>query len=108
MAENVNLIAVGTAKLDTERRVLILADGTEDRLSPGEFALLVALTASPNRAIRRELLLKMVTNREPRELDRSVDNRIMRLRRKIERDPRKPQTIRSISGVGYIFVPAKD
>ena len=40
--------------------------------------------------------------------DRSIDLRVMRLRRKIERNPDKPELIKTVRNVGYVFVPAGD
>ena len=62
----------------------------------------------PNRPLSREWLLETAAHREAEVLDRAIDNRIMRLRRKVEADPSKPEAIRSVRGVGYIFVPPKD
>jgi DNA-binding response OmpR family regulator len=53
-------------------------------------------------------LLETAAHREAEVFDRAIDNRIMRLRRKVEADPSKPEAIRSVRGVGYIFVPPKD
>ena len=46
--------------------------------------------------------------REMEAFDRAIDLRITRLRRKIERDPAHPEAIRTVRGVGYMFVPPKD
>jgi two-component system phosphate regulon response regulator OmpR len=99
---------IGTGRLDVERRVLILADGTEDKLSASEFDLLHLLVRHPNRPLTREWLLESAAHREAEAFDRAIDNRIMRLRRKLEVDPSKPEAIRSVRGVGYIFVPPVD
>jgi two-component system phosphate regulon response regulator OmpR len=40
--------------------------------------------------------------------DRAIDLRVTRLRRKIERDPAHPETIRTVRGVGYMFVPGTE
>jgi two-component system phosphate regulon response regulator OmpR len=101
-------IRVGVARLNLERRVLILADGTEDQLSSSEFDLLQLLVRHPNRPLTREWLLETAAHREAEVFDRAIDNRIMRLRRKVEADPSKPEAIRSVRGVGYIFVPPAD
>jgi len=101
-------VRVGTAMLSLDRHVLILGDGTVSDLSPGEFDLLRLLVENPNRALSRYWLLEMVAHREPDAFDRAIDNRVMRLRRKVERDPAKPEVIRSVRGVGYMFVPSTD
>jgi two-component system phosphate regulon response regulator OmpR len=99
---------VGTAMLDLERRVLILADGSEDQLAASEFDLLRLLVEHANRPLSRDWLLESTSHREAEVFDRAIDNRIMRLRRKVEADPGKPEAIRSVRGVGYMFVPPRD
>lgn len=99
---------IGTAVLDLDRRLLVLADGTEDRLTASEFDLLHLLVRHPNRPLTREWLLEQTAHREAEAFDRAIDNRIMRLRRKVEADPSKPQAIRSVRGVGYMFTPRED
>ena len=53
--------------------------------------------------LNRDQLLDMTHNREWSPYDRSIDNSISRLRRKIEAEPRKPQLIKTVRGVGYVF-----
>jgi DNA-binding response OmpR family regulator len=99
---------IGTAMLDLERHVLILADGTEDQLASSEYDLLKLLVENPNRPLTRDWLLEATSHREAEAFDRAIDNRVMRLRRKVEKDPGKPEAIRNVRGVGYMFVPPKD
>jgi two-component system phosphate regulon response regulator OmpR len=99
---------VGTARLDMERRVLLLADGSEDALTASEFDLLRLFVQHPNRPLTREWLLESAAHREAEAFDRAIDNRVLRLRRKVEVDPGKPEAIRSVRGVGYMFVPPRD
>lgn len=99
---------VGTAILNLQRRVLIVADGTETSLSASEFDLLRLFVENPNRPLARDWLLETVAHRDAETFDRAIDNRVMRLRRKIERDPANPRAIRSVRGVGYMFVPSAD
>ncbi|WP_426958459.1 response regulator [Muricoccus radiodurans] len=101
-------VRVGTASLDLERRVLVLADGTEDALAASEFDLLKIFVENPNRPLARDWLLESTAHREAEAFDRAIDNRIMRLRRKVESDPAKPEAIRSVRGIGYMFVPPGD
>jgi two-component system phosphate regulon response regulator OmpR len=56
----------------------------------------------------RDWLLEVTAHREMEAFDRAIDLRITRLRRKIERDPAHPEAIRTVRGVGYMFVPPKD
>jgi two-component system phosphate regulon response regulator OmpR len=52
--------------------------------------------------------LETIAHRDAEAFDRAIDNRVMRLRRKLELDPAKPALIRSVRGVGYMFVPSAD
>ncbi len=99
---------VGTALLDLDDHSLTLADGSRETLAATEFDLLKLLVENPNRPLTREWMLEMAAHREAEAFDRAIDNRIMRLRRKVEADPAKPEAIRSVRGVGYMFVPARD
>ncbi len=101
-------VRVGTAMLDLERRMLILADGSIDSLAASEFDLLRLFVENPNRPLTRDWLLETVAHRDADVFDRAIDNRVMRLRRKVEHDPAKPEAIRSVRGVGYMFVPSQD
>jgi DNA-binding response OmpR family regulator len=55
--------------------------------------------------LSRDQLLTLTRNREWEPFDRSIDIRIARLRRKIEADPDRPKTIKTVRGSGYIFIP---
>ena len=80
----------------------------ESGLSASEFDLLRLFVENPNRPLTRDWLLETVAHRDAEAFDRAIDNRVMRLRRKLERDPAKPEVIRSVRGVGYMFVPSAD
>ncbi|WP_376092921.1 response regulator [Roseomonas sp. CCTCC AB2023176] len=101
-------VRCGTAMLDMERHVLVRADGTEEQLAASEFDLLKLFVENPGRPLARDWLLEVTAHREADAFDRAIDNRIMRLRRKVEADPSKPEAIRSVRGVGYMFVPTRD
>ena len=60
---------------------------------------------NPNRPLQRDWLLEVTAHREMEAFDRAIDLRITRLRRKIEPDPTHPDAIRTVRGVGYMFVP---
>ncbi len=87
-------------------------NGTVVPLTGGEFALLSALIRNANRPLKRERLLELTRGSPadtPREsLDRAIDMQVYRLRRAIEDDPAHPRHIRTIWGVGYVFVPNAD
>lgn len=99
---------VGTAMLDLQRHALVLADDTVSGLTASEFDLLRLFVENPNRPLTRDWLLETIAHRDAEAFDRAIDNRVMRLRRKLERDPSKPELIRSVRGVGYMFVPSVD
>ena len=63
---------------------------------------------NPNRPLMRDWLLEVTAHREADAFDRAIDLRITRLRRKVETDPAHPEAIRTVRGVGYMFVPPKD
>lgn len=89
--------------LDTVRRELVGEDGVGVALSSGEYRLLTVLIERPNFTLTRDQLLDLTRGREAVLFDRSIDNAIMRLRRKIEDDPRNPKIIKTVWGGGYIF-----
>jgi two-component system phosphate regulon response regulator OmpR len=101
-------VRMGRRILDLERRVLIDADGGEETLAASEYDLLRLFAENPNRPLARDWLLESAAHREMEAFDRAIDLRITRLRRKIEKDPAHPDAIRTVRGVGYMFVPAKD
>ena len=93
----------GRWTLRTEQRELLNAAGKPVRISSGEYRLLVSFLERPNIVLTREQLLDLTRGRDASSYDRSVDNQISRLRRKIELDPAKPQIIKTVWGGGYIF-----
>ena len=99
-------VRIGRCLLDLEARQLSTMDGEALPMTSMEFDLLQVLIAHPNRVLSREQLLELAHQRELDVFDRSIDVRITRLRRKIEIDPSKPQAIKTVRGVGYIFIPA--
>jgi two-component system OmpR family response regulator len=73
------------------------------RLSNGEFSLLVVLLGAANRILTRDQLLDMSRLHGDDVYNRSVNTQILRLRRKLESDPAKPQYICTERGAGYVF-----
>jgi len=80
-------------------------DGREIALSRNEFDLLVFLASHPGEIQSRERLFKSLYNRDYDGLDRMLDIRISRLRRKLDDDAENPRRIKTIWGQGYLFVP---
>lgn len=100
-------VRMGRRLLDLQRRVLLADDGTEERLTASEFDLLRLFAENPGRPLARDWLLEATSHREAEPFDRAIDLRITRLRRKIEIDPEHPEAIRTVRGLGYIFVPVR-
>jgi len=89
--------------LDPARRELSGPDGVAVPLSTGEFRLLVAFLDRPGVVLTRDQLLDITRGREAVPFDRSVDNQVSRLRRKIEVDAKSPELIKTVWGGGYSF-----
>jgi two-component system OmpR family response regulator len=89
--------------LDLSRRELIDDKGVSLPLSSGEFRLLTVLVERPGMVLTRDQLLDLTRGRSAQPFDRSIDNQISRLRKKIERDPRTPELIKTAWGDGYSF-----
>ena len=90
--------------LDLAQRALIDQAEVVTPLSTGEFRLLQALVSRPGMVLSRDQLLDLTRGRSAKAFDRSVDNQVSRLRRKIEPDPRNPTLIKTVWGGGYSFV----
>jgi DNA-binding response OmpR family regulator len=95
-------------ELNLRTRRLTGADGAQVALSNGEFNLLAALLATSNRVVTRDQLIEMSRRYDNEVYDRAVDVQILRLRRKLERNPAEPQIIVTERGAGYrIAVPVE-
>jgi DNA-binding response OmpR family regulator len=98
-------VAFGRCTLDLDARRLLDADRREIPLTSMEFDLLKVFAERPNRVLTRDQILNITRNRDWDPFDRSIDIRIARLRRKIEADPDRPATLKTVRGAGYMFVP---
>jgi DNA-binding response OmpR family regulator len=98
-------VRFGRCVLDLAAHRLMDEHGVEVPMSPLEFYLLKALAEHPNQPLSRERILNLNGQRDWDPFDRSVDLRVMRLRKKIEPDPEHPRFIRTVRNEGYIFVP---
>jgi two-component system OmpR family response regulator len=101
-------IKFGDWMLDTGQRELIGADGVALALSSGEFSLLQALLERPKIALTRNQLLDITKGRDAELFDRSIDNHVSRLRKKIEPDPKNPRYIKTVWGGGYMMAVEPD
>jgi len=101
------LICFGKVCLDLDGRHLIDSDGKRLDLTATEFDLLAAFAQNPNRVMSRDRLLDTATGCTHEPYDRAIDIRVTRVRKKIEVNPSKPQVIRTVRSVGYIYVPPR-
>lgn len=98
-------LAFGTCTLDTDQRRLFNASGTDVEITAAEFDLMLLFVRNPNRPLNRDQIMERAHKRSWDVFDRSIDLRIMRLRRKVELNPEKPEFIKTVRGVGYVYVP---
>lgn len=96
-------VPFGTCHLDLDAAKLFGADKNEIALTAMEFNLLRVFAENRGRVLNRDQLLEQAHDRGWEPFDRSIDLRISRLRRKIEVNPEKPETIRTVRGIGYVF-----
>jgi DNA-binding response OmpR family regulator len=101
-AREAETIESGELRIEPARRTVELA-GEPVQLTYVEFELLTALASEPARVFTREMLLRALwgdsADREPR----TIDVHVRHLREKLERDPREPEYIFTVRGVGYRF-----
>jgi two-component system OmpR family response regulator len=95
-------------ELDRARRLLLSPAGEEVRLTSGEFDLLVAFVTNPGNVMSRDQLLDLTRDRKASPFDRTIDVQVGRLRRKLEKDPQRPQLLKTVRGGGYMFSGAVD
>lgn len=96
-------IMVDGLTINLEGAKLTGRDGELIPLTAMEFSLLRAFVEHRGRVLNRDQILQMAHDRDWDPYDRSIDIRISRLRRKIERNPSHPVLIRTVRGLGYIF-----
>jgi DNA-binding response OmpR family regulator len=92
----------GDLRIDPERRMVTL-HGEEVGVTYVEFEILSALARSPGRVLTRETLLEHVWGDSDYRDPRTVDVHIRHLREKLERDPKQPEFLFTVRGVGYRF-----
>src|ERR1700726_1056423 len=89
-------------RLDRRSRRLTDPQERPVALSKSEYALLLAFLDAPERPLSREYLLQATRLHED-IFDRSIDVQVLRLRRKLQADPKAPHVIKTERGVGYVF-----
>jgi DNA-binding response OmpR family regulator len=86
-----------------DRLELLDRDGDDCGLTSGDFKLLNVFLSRSKRVLSRDQLMDLTGGVEWSPLDRTIDNQVARLRKKIERDPSNPKLIKTVRGVGYTF-----
>lgn len=100
-APDADTYGFGPWLLRSGERELVGEDGVAIPLSTGEYNLLHAFVTHPRRVLSREQLLDLSQGRELAAFERSIDNHISRLRKKIESNPSEPKLIKTVWGGGY-------
>jgi DNA-binding response OmpR family regulator len=98
------VLRFGEAEIDLDRRVAACR-GSEVKLTPAEYNLLVFFLNNPDRALSRDVILNSVWGYESYPNTRTVDAHVVRLRQKLEPDPGSPRHFLTVHGVGYRFLP---
>jgi len=93
-------VVVDFSKMEVTR------EGRNITLTPHEFKALKYFTENPERVLSRDELLNQVWGYECYPSTRTVDNHVLRLRQKLEKDPVNPLHFRTVHGAGYKFVPS--
>jgi two-component system OmpR family response regulator len=96
--------AFGPWVLRTGEQELTDGQGMVVPLSTGEYNLLLAFVTHPKRVLSREQLLDLSQKRELAAFERSIDNQVSRLRRKVEHDLKHPTLLKTVWGGGYMLV----
>lgn len=97
----------GSLVLDSKRHE-ISKDGQPLTITPTEFKLLLTLASTPHRTFTRDELVSRALGYHFEGYERNIDAHIKNLRQKIEDDPRRPQYIKTVYGVGYLFCGERD
>lgn len=104
---NTSLARFGRLFADLAGRRLLDDSGAELPVTLMEFDLVQVFLENPYRVLSRDRLLDLANRGNDNPFDRSIDIRVTRLRKKIEEDPSRPQTIKTVRGAGYMYTPAK-
>ncbi len=91
--------------LDTTRRELLGPGGLSRELTTAEFNLLEILVKRPGRVLSRDNIMDLLKGTDWSPVDRTIDNLVARLRKKVEPDPDAPRLIKTVRSVGYVFTP---
>ena len=94
------LLVLENSTVDLKAALVMHRSGTEEQLSPGQVALLRLFLANPRKVLSRDDIMAAAPAESAEAFDRSIDSRIVRLRRKLD-----SEAITTIRGAGYRFDP---
>lgn len=100
-----NVACFGEAFLDFDARRLIDRNGADLPITATEFEMLSTFAQHPNKVLTRDRLLGDSSEHGSGCCDRAIDIRVTRIRKRIEVNPTRPQVIRTVRSVGYVYVP---
>jgi DNA-binding response OmpR family regulator len=90
-------------RIDLDRMLVWDRNGQDCNLTTADFKLLRALLDNAKRPLSRDRLMDLIGGPQWVPLDRTIDNQVARLRKKIERDPAHPLLIKTVRGIGYML-----
>ncbi|MFZ0128578.1 MAG: response regulator transcription factor [Candidatus Dormiibacterota bacterium] len=99
-----DVVRVGDSIVLDAPRMQVKVDGRDAPLTATEFQLLLHMARQPGRVFTRAQLLDAVHGVAVESFERAIDAHVKNIRRKIERDPRSPQHLQTVFGVGYRLV----
>jgi len=84
-----------------DKKLICSSTALQQELTDAEFDLLMVFLCNPRRTMTRDELMEKTRRRENHPLNRTIDNQVRRLRKKIEEEPSRPSLIRTVWGRGY-------
>lgn len=102
-AQGVLTFLVDGLTIAPDRMEVLDRNGKDCNTTTADMALLKIFLERPNRALSRDQLMDLVGGEAWSPLDRTIDNQVARLRKKIERNPAAPKLIKTVRGVGYML-----
>ncbi|GLT19398.1 DNA-binding response regulator [Vibrio zhanjiangensis] len=100
----INILNYGRLSLNHSRKTCLL-DNAQISMSDSDFDLLWILASSPDQVLSRDVLTKSLRGIEYDGLDRTIDNKVVTLRKKLGDSSTTPKRIITVRGKGYLFVP---
>jgi DNA-binding response OmpR family regulator len=97
------VIQTGRVRIDADRHE-VWVSGRPTELTPIEFEILYVFALRPGRVLSRRQLLEQLHGDSAYLTERTIDSHVMNLRRKIETEPRRPELLVTVYGVGYKLV----